>query len=195
MNGFALVGVALVGVLLMAGCGEAGSPSVPTSVPTTEGGAASQATAPVVPQLTMAVGTSVPGGGSVTGDPLVPRDPSGSPLPQTPTVEVKTVLTPDASGLVRVTLNDTGKVVVEMKVGDTLELALGDVYEWEVTVSDTSILEVQAMSPPGGATQGLYKAKSSGQTRIEAAGEPMCSKATPPCGMPSRFVEISVMVK
>ena len=143
----------------------------------------------------MAVGTSVSGGGNVTGDPLVPRDPSGSPLPQTPTVMVETVLTPDVSGLVRVTLNDRGKAVVEMKVGDTLELALGEIYEWEVTVGDTSILEVQAMSPPGGATQGLYKAKGPGQTRIEAAGEPMCSKSSPPCGMPSRFVEIDVTVR
>ncbi len=182
LNGFALVGIAVVGVLLMVGCGEAANPSVPMS----EGGAAVRSTEPAVPELTMAVGTSVSGGGNVTGDPLVPRDASGSPLPQTPTVMVDRVLTPDAWGLVRVTLDDGYQPVVEMAVGETLELALGEVYEWGVTVGDTSILGVQAMSPVGGASQGLYKAKKAGQTSIEANGEPLCSKANPPCGMPYR---------
>ncbi len=192
MGSFAIVGVVAVGVLLLSGCGQAGSPSAPT----TEGGAAAQATAPGVSEQssTVVVGTSMPSSGNVTGEPLVPRDASGSPIPQTPTVAVSSVLTPDASGLVRVTLESAGQSV-DMAVGQTLELALGEGYEWDVTIGDTSILRVQAMSPAGGGSQGLYKAEKVGQTTIEASGEPLCRKLNPPCGMPSRAITIEVTVR
>lgn len=180
----------MVGVLLLAGCGEAGN----AFVPTTEGGAAAQSTAPSVPESTMVVGTSVPGGGSVMGEPLVPRDASGSPLPQTPTVAVSSVLTSDASGRVTVTFETAGSPV-EMAVGDTLELALGDVYEWEVKVADSTILVLDTTAPVGVGSTGVYKAVKPGQTNVEASGEPFCRKSNPPCGMPSRFFEIGVTVR
>jgi uncharacterized protein YceK len=193
LGGLAFVGVIAVGVLLLSGCGQAGNQAAPKP----EGGAATQATAPGVPEQStpVVVGTSMPSSGNVMGDPLVARDDSGSPIPQTPTVPVPSKLVPDASGVARVTLdNHSYGSRIEMKVGDSIDLVLGDAYEWEIDVQNPTILSVQPPSAESG-SQGVYKAVKAGRTMLEASGEPFCRKSNPPCGMPSRGISLEVVVK
>ena len=192
MGGIALVGVIAVGVLLLSGCGQTGS----LGDPTPQGGAEVQATGTSVPvQSTPVVGTSITSSGNVTGEPLVPRDASGSPIPITPTVQLPSTLVPDASGVVRVTLdNHPYGSGIEMQVGDSIDLVLGDVYEWEFEVQDPTLLSAQPPSSESG-SQGVYKAVKAGRTMLEGSGEPFCRKSKPPCGMPSRSISLEVVVR
>lgn len=196
MGSVVLAGVAMLGVLLVAGCGQVGSSApAPGEEPTAE---VTQATR--VPQSTevkptatgpVRVGISEPSAGPIEGSPLVPRDASGNPIPQTPVLPVTIVLTPDASGSVRLT-DDSQVDRVELRVGDTLELAFSDMYDWTVDVTDNSVLASAQERVPGNR---LFKAQAAGQVTIDASGDPTCRKLTPPCGMPSRGMNFLVVVR
>ena len=92
------------------------------------------------------------------------------------------------------TLADNG-ATVEMKVGDRFLLNLGDFYDWNLNVADTSVLDrVKNIAVIKG-SQGIYSARKPGRTTLSGAGDPACLKSTPPCAAPSILFEVTVVVK
>lgn len=98
------------------------------------------------------------------------------------------------SGTRSVTLADNGTPVT-MHVGDTFLLNLGEGYDWTVNVADQSVLsrEVNVLVIRG--AQGIYRALKPGTTTLTATGDPLCRKANPPCGLPSRLFKVTVEVQ
>lgn len=77
-------------------------------------------------------------------------------------------------------------------VGQRLEIALEGAYDWTASVDNQRSL--QPLFGGVGATR-LYEAIAPGTTKITLDGDPVCRKAKPPCGAPSRSIEITVVVR
>jgi hypothetical protein len=104
--------------------------------------------------------------------------------------------TPTLSSLVSpqaITLQDNEEKIL-LQTGDRFLLNLGENYDWTVQVEDPSVVErVIGITVVRGA-QGVYEAKSSGQTRLSATGDLPCRKTKPPCMAPSILFEVSIVV-
>jgi hypothetical protein len=84
---------------------------------------------------------------------------------------------------------------VDLIVGNTFVLKLGDGYIWQVEISDERIV---TRAPNPGAksdARGPYLARGPGQTELQITGDPACSKASPPCAMPSILYEVKISVR
>lgn len=93
-----------------------------------------------------------------------------------------------------VTLEDDGGTV-RLQAGERFLLKLGEDYDWTVTVADQTIVSrVMNVMVVRGA-QGLYEAQKPGTTTLTASGDPVCRQSQPPCAMPSRLFEITVVAK
>ena len=93
-----------------------------------------------------------------------------------------------------VTLDDDGKVI-NLHVGDTFLLRLGEEFTWEVVVDDQAIISrVPNILVVRGA-QGVYAAHKAGTTVMRATGDPACRMATPPCAAPSRLFQVTLVVQ
>ena len=93
-----------------------------------------------------------------------------------------------------VTLADDG-ATVNMKVGQSFLLKLGEDFDWTVTPADQSIVSrVKNISVIRGA-QGVYEALKAGTTELSAVGDPTCRTATPTCAAPSRSFKVTVVVE
>jgi hypothetical protein len=93
-----------------------------------------------------------------------------------------------------VTLADAGATIA-LHPGDRFLLALGEGYDWTVTIGDPAIVSrVPNILPVRGA-QGVYEAHTAGQTTLTATGDPACRKAQPPCMMPSRQFQVQIIVQ
>ena len=191
--------------LVVTGCGQTPlaqpSPSstmpesTPTSLPRANPTPQSQATADIggprpIPTTDMAPG-AVPTGGMITGPTVgtsVPGGPvEGPPLSQIGTPTPHPTLMPGADGVVVVKSADRPSAAV-MSVGNTLRLELEEFYDWQVGVSDPTILAPQP-------ARWVYLAASPGTTTVELQGDPKCLSATPPCGAPSIGFTVTVTVK
>jgi hypothetical protein len=115
--------------------------------------------------------------------PLIQGTPTPSPIPpQT------------GDGGLTITLADNGKTI-EMKVGDTALLKLGYEYDWNISITDESILSrVKNIMVINGA-QGVYQALKAGTTVMSISGDPVCRVSTPPCMMPSIQFQVTIVVK
>ncbi|HUS15979.1 MAG TPA: hypothetical protein VM536_13315 [Chloroflexia bacterium] len=129
------------------------------------------------------VSTSVPGTGPILSPPL--RE-------ITPEVAVPVRVTPDASGMARITSLDMDQTVI-LQVGNTLQIALEGGYEATITEPDPSILGVMTAGPAAGT--GVYKALKAGQTSMMIQADPPCRKATPPCEAPTRIIRVAITVQ
>ena len=90
--------------------------------------------------------------------------------------------------------NDQGKTIT-MNTGDSFLLQLGDVYTWDISISDQAILSrVMNIAVIKGA-QGVYIAHQPGTVTLIAAGDPLCRQSQPPCMMPSIAFKVTVVVK
>ncbi len=150
----------------------------------------------------------VPQGASLTPLPLTTTFPEGTPTLQpkvagnptateamaTPAATAPVTATGAVSENLRVTLNDNNGTIT-MQVGERFLLFLGTGYDWSVTVEDQSIASrvVNILTVEG--AQGVYEAHKPGQTTLNAAGDPVCRKATPPCGMPARLFRLMIVVR
>ena len=158
---------ALVGMLVLAGCGTAETPAA-----TSGGGGSAAATV-----ATVSSGT--PGTGNLA---TAPASPVASPP----------AITPGTNGLT-VTLADDGRTVL-LPVGGRFLLQLGTDFDWTVNVADPSVVSrVPNVLVVRGA-QGIYQARAVGTTTLTASGDPPCRKATPPCAVASRLFRITVAV-
>ena len=134
-----------------------------------------------MPVITGEVVTAEAGGGGSIG-----------PNPTMPPIE--TIQPPQGGGQLTVTLDDMGKTI-HLKVGDNFLLELGDQYQWDVSISDQSVLDrVKGILVVKGA-QGVYEALQPGTVTLEASGDPACRQSQPPCMMPSRLFELTVVVE
>ena len=123
--------------------------------------------------------------------------PSPSPAPVLPIPTASAVPpTPVAippNGSLTVTLADAGKTI-NLKVGGGFLLALGETFDWNVTIADQSIVSRQVNIAVIRGAQGVYNAHKAGQTTLRAVGDPFCRATNPPCEQPSRLVVITIVV-
>jgi hypothetical protein len=113
-----------------------------------------------------------------------------APQPVSPTPT--TIPQPDGS--LTVTLDDQGKTI-NMAVGDSFLLKLGEAYTWDVSISDQAVLSrVMGIAVIRGA-QGVYQAHQAGTVALSASGDPQCRQSQPPCAMPSLQFSVTIKVK
>jgi hypothetical protein len=198
-----LIGAAL----LLAGCGQAAVVATATpgaSGPGGEGTASPNPTSPPTAPATgqtptsaapatvtvgsITIGTSEPATGPITSPPL--RDIT----PVAPPSGAGVVITPGAGGVAEVNVDLTG-ATVQLQTGDTLQVNLTGNYDWGVTLADPAVLSVVSAPPATGAGRAVYKAAQAGQTTLLLAGDPPCLKSNPPCGLMSRAVEFTIIVR
>jgi hypothetical protein len=93
-----------------------------------------------------------------------------------------------------ITLADDGKTIT-LQIDQAFLLDLGEGYDWTVTIADQSIVsrEIGVLTIRG--SQGLFKAHKPGRTTLTATGDPTCLKSQPPCAMPSKVFQLTIVVK
>ncbi len=124
-----------------------------------------------------------------TSEPPLPTStPGATPTPQPPTP------TPTAAEARTVTLQDQGKTV-QLAVGETFLLQLGEDYTWDIQIADPAVLSRVVNITVVRGAQGVYQALKSGTTTLTAAGDPVCRQAKPPCGRPSILFSLTIEVK
>lgn len=92
-----------------------------------------------------------------------------------------------------ITLADNGRVI-DLALGDQVLLALGEDYVWTVRVADTDVLGRVVNVTVIQGTQGVYEARRTGQTTLEATGDPPCRQAQPACARPSLLFRVQARV-
>lgn len=90
----------------------------------------------------------------------------------------------------RVLTSDDANRTVNVSVGDTIRLALGDVRIWTVTASDPTVLQTASGALPAG-VQGEWLAGSPGQATISGRGDPRCY---PQCRVASVAYSVTILV-
>jgi len=79
-------------------------------------------------------------------------------------------------------------------VGQSFLLRLGSFYQWNIQISDTTVLQRQINALLIIGAQGIFVAKAPGQATLTAIGNPLCRASKPACGLPSIVFEIHVTV-
>ncbi len=121
---------------------------------------------------------------------------SGAPTQAQPAPEptLATPGAPAAGDSKIVTLDDDGKTI-QMAVGESFLLKLGEQYEWSVNVSDQNVVSrVKYITVVRGA-QGVYDTLQAGTATLTATGDPACRQSQPPCMMASRLFTVTIVVK
>jgi hypothetical protein len=123
---------------------------------------------------------------------IVVPGPTISPADQQPTATVAPVTTGDSQQVIA--LADDGQTLT-LNVGDRFLLSLGEGYDWNVTISDPAVVSRVINIQVVRGAQGVYEAHQAGTTELAASGDPVCRNAKPPCGMPSRIFQVTIVVK
>ena len=140
------------------------------------------------------------GGVSAGGIPPTGSTPTGGGLPTfipLPTSTPASTETPGIGGgpdSKTVTLDQNGQTI-DLAVGQSFLLKLGDQYDWTVTVADPAVISREVNVTVIRGAQGIYRAHERGRTTLSASGDPFCAQATPPCKMPSILFQIDVVVQ
>ena len=92
-----------------------------------------------------------------------------------------------------VTLDDQGKTI-NLNVGESFLLNLGEGYFWGVEISDQNVVNEVVNTAVVRGAQGVYRAQQPGSVTLSAVGDPVCGQAKPPCAMPSILFTISIVV-
>ncbi|MGI0064954.1 MAG: hypothetical protein ACREAL_08825 [Nitrosopumilaceae archaeon] len=83
---------------------------------------------------------------------------------------------------------------IEINVGDTFLLKLGEEYMWNVEIdNDDVVSRVKNIAVIRGA-QGVYEAKMPGSATLSAAGDLPCREEVPPCAAPTILFKIQINV-
>ena len=135
--------------------------------------------------------SQAPGGGpSATG--IVVPGPTISPNDFQPTSTGEPVATENGQQVV--ILADDGQTFT-LNVGDRFLLSLGEGYDWNVTISNPTVVSRVVNIQVVRGAQGVYEAHQAGRIELAASGAPVCRNAKPPCGMPSRLFHVTIVVK
>ncbi|MDE1770487.1 MAG: hypothetical protein KGI28_08060 [Thaumarchaeota archaeon] len=92
-----------------------------------------------------------------------------------------------------ITLADNGKSLTLQK-GDSFLLKLGEMYNWNVTIDNQTVVSrvVNIMVVRG--AQGVYDAHNAGQATLAATGDPSCRSSVPACEIPSILFQLNITV-
>jgi hypothetical protein len=83
---------------------------------------------------------------------------------------------------------------IELNVGDTFLLKLGEEYMWNVEIdNDNVVSRVKNIAVIRGA-QGVYEAKMPGSVTLSAVGDLPCREEVPPCAAPTILFKIQINV-
>lgn len=83
---------------------------------------------------------------------------------------------------------------IELNVGDTFLLKLGEEYMWNVEIDNDDVLSrVKNIAVIRGA-QGVYEAKMPGSATLSAVGDLPCREEVPPCAAPTILFKIQINV-
>ncbi len=144
---------------------------VTACTPLSSAGAAS-----TTPEATTVPTLRPSGGGTEPSVPVNPPVDSPSPQPKT------------------ITLDDQGKTI-QMTVGQSFLLKLGEEYAWEVTLGDQNVVSRAVNITVVRGAQGIYRAHQAGTTTLTATGDPQCRQSQPPCMVPSRVFTVTIVVQ
>ncbi len=93
------------------------------------------------------------------------------------------------------TLDDKEKTITLQK-GGTLLLKFGnETFDWDVVVSDQSVIYEVKNKLMGSDSQGFYEAPAKGKADLTVRGEPKCFKTAPQCALAPVNFKIHVVVK
>jgi hypothetical protein len=95
-----------------------------------------------------------------------------------------------AGGIINMQNAESG---VTLHVGERFLLNLGD-RDWKVRIGDETIMRLGESTAVPQGSQGYFEALKAGTTKIYATSDPACRQATPPCMLPTLFLEIPVTV-
>ena len=83
---------------------------------------------------------------------------------------------------------------IELNVGDTFLLKLGEEYMWNVEIDNEDVVSrVKNIAVIRGA-QGVYEAKMPGSATLSAVGDLPCREEVPPCAAPTILFKIQINV-
>jgi len=83
---------------------------------------------------------------------------------------------------------------IHLKNGQSFLLKLGNNYNWNIDLSDQTVVSrVINMMVINGA-QGIYEAHNLGTTTLTAQGDPLCLSSTPRCAIPSILFRVNIIV-
>ncbi len=92
-----------------------------------------------------------------------------------------------------VTLADSGGTI-QMKVGDSFLLKLGNEYTWQISLSNQDVIGLRKGVQVILGAQGIYDALQPGTVQLTATGDPQCRQSTPPCAAPSILFSVTIEV-
>lgn len=89
---------------------------------------------------------------------------------------------------------DDNLQTINLKIGERFMLILKkEPYVWTPTVLNPAVLEkIQDSTMPG--SQGIFQAKSTGSTQLNAIGEFPCSDSKVACGGPAQLFQVNIVV-
>ncbi len=146
--------------------------------------------AATTPASTARVPSATPSGSDVA-TPVASDTPAQTQPTPEPTLPAPGV--PATGDVKTVTLDDQGKTI-QMAVGESFLLKLGEQYEWAVTISDQSVVSRVVNIAVVRGAQGVYVAHRAGTVTLTATGDPACRQSQPPCMMASRLFTVTVVV-
>ena len=92
-----------------------------------------------------------------------------------------------------ITATDDGQTV-QLAVGESFVLKLGEDLNWYVQVADTHIVSRKIGVAMVRGAQGIYEAHATGRTELIATGTPNCAAGTP-CPEIARLFRLTIEVR
>ncbi len=115
------------------------------------------------------------------------QPPAATNLPPTP-ADIPTETSP-----LSITPADNGQTIT-LTVGQTFLLNLGADHNWDVQIANQSIVSrVVTITVIRGA-QGVYEARAAGETKLTAAGAPICDATQPGCSQAIQEFQVQLVV-
>lgn len=83
---------------------------------------------------------------------------------------------------------------ISLKKGESFLLKLGNNYNWNIDISDQTVVSrvINIMVING--AQGIYEAHNPGTVTLTAQGDPFCLSSIPRCAMPSILFRVNITV-
>lgn len=100
---------------------------------------------------------------------------------------------PNSQSTKIVTLGDNGKTI-DLKTGDSFLLKLGENYDWDIHVSNETVVSRAKNIMVIRGAQGIYDAHVPGNVILSATGNPECLKAEIPCRIASILFTTDIKV-
>ena len=157
------------------------------------------------PTGTSSMPTDNNSGNSSSSGSISPTESSQQPVPEVGTTLPQSSVTPtpgsngapsdSQTSASTITFADNGKTFY-YHPGDSFLLNLGDeIYEWSATVGNQDVISLKVGVMVIKGAQGLYDALAPGTTTLTAVGDPLCRKASPPCGTPTVLFKVTIVVE